>query len=381
MGTARAQQTIQGAITHDEMQRSYILYTPSTYDGSVSAPLVLNFHGFGGSAAGQMSNGDFRPLAEMYGFLVVHPQGTRLLGIPHWNVGGWTIGSTTDDVGFIDALIDSLSLDYNIDPKRIYSTGMSNGGYMSFLLACQLSDRIAAVASVTGSMTTETYDQCIPQRPVPVLQIHGTSDGTVPYQGDTWTKSIIDVLNYWVVVNQCSTAGDTTALPNLDPGDGSTVQHIVFTGGDNGVTVEHFKVTGGGHTWPGSSRGNANQDIDASERIWAFFSQFDINGAIVSTDARTSVAAMPDEIVLEQNYPNPFRPTTTIQFHLRRAATVNLSVFDVYGREVRRLLEDDRRNAGAHTTGFDGSGLTPGVYFYSLETAELRHLRKMVLLR
>src|SRR4030095_1043345 len=135
------QQTINGTITHGGLQREYILYVPSSYEPGTPAPLVLNFHGYTSNALEQMFYGDFRPIADTAGFLVVHPQGTKdMLGNNHWNVGWGT--STVDDLGFTSALIDSLSAQFDIDPNRIYSTGMSNGGFMSYKLACELSDRI-----------------------------------------------------------------------------------------------------------------------------------------------------------------------------------------------------------------------------------------------
>ncbi len=193
-----AQQTLDGSIIHDGMQRDYIIYIPGNYSGSTSVPLVINFHGLGSNATEQMWYGDFRSIADTSGFLIVHPEGTLYNGSAHWNVGGFTVGSTVDDVGFTDALIDSLSVMYNIDLTRVFATGMSNGGFMSFLLASQLSEKIAAIASVTGSMTPETYNNSNPQHPTPIMQIHGTADNLVPYGGVFYSKSIEDVLNYWV---------------------------------------------------------------------------------------------------------------------------------------------------------------------------------------
>ena len=158
-------------------------------------PLVLCFHGYGGTASGISYTTNFNDVSDTANFIVVYPQGTSLKRkvIECW---GWTLDSKIDDVGFISSLLDSLSERYNINQSRIYSTGMSNGGYMSFLLACQLSDRIAAIASVTGSMTPQTYNLCNPQRPI-VLQIHGTNDQKVPYKGNRkWSVSINKVLEY-----------------------------------------------------------------------------------------------------------------------------------------------------------------------------------------
>jgi len=145
-----------------------------------------------------------------------------------------------------------------------------------------LSEKIAAVASVTGSMTPETYALCNPQHPTPVLQIHGTSDADVPYDGVFWSRSIDDVISYWVNYNNCDTDPTITSFQDIDSLDGSTVEHFVYSGGDNGVTTEHMKVTGGNHTWSGADIDlpglNTNQDINASIEVWKFFSRFDING-------------------------------------------------------------------------------------------------------
>ena len=156
-----SQQTINASITHGGLQRDYILYVPTSYSAATSAPLVFNFHGYTSNANEQMWYGDFRPIADTAGFIIVHPNGTLdNSGTSHWNVG-WG-GSTVDDIGFTESLIDNLSATYNIDNNRIYSTGMSNGGFMSYQLACELSDRIAAIASVTGSMSTNWFNSCSP---------------------------------------------------------------------------------------------------------------------------------------------------------------------------------------------------------------------------
>jgi len=275
------QQTINASITHDGMQRDYILYVPANYSAEKAVPLVLNFHGYTSNAKDQMGYGDFRPIADTAGFIIVAPQGTLLEGRTHWNVGGWTLASKVDDVGFTTALIDSLSAAYNIDQNRIYSTGMSNGGYMSYLLACQLSDKIAAVASVTGSMTPQIYDACDPQHPTPVMQIHGTKDGTVPFDGNpAWTKSMDEVVNYWVSHNQCSETPQTTQLPDVNTSDGSTVGHLIYSNDDNKTTTEFFKVTGGDHKWPLLEGGGpgTNHDFNATLEIWKFFLRYDLEG-------------------------------------------------------------------------------------------------------
>ena len=323
--SSSAQQTINASITHDGIERDYILYVPEIYDGSTAVPLVLNFHGFGSGASQQMFYGDFRDIADTEGFLLVHPEGTTLIGNQFWNVGFPGLSSTIDDVGFTEALIDELATLYTIDLDRVYATGMSNGGFMSFLLACQLSEKIAAVASVTGSMTQDTFDDCNAQLPTPVLQIHGTEDDVVLYNENNLSLPIPDVISYWVDHNNCETTPTTTTLPDVDVSDGSTIEYSVYEGGDNGITTEHMKVIGGGHTWPGSILNSAgtNQDIDASMEIWLFFSRYDINGLLSTDDYENRHVSI---------YPNPTQ--SKINLSLNYAKEVHYKLFSPLGKQL-----------------------------------------------
>ena len=323
--SSSAQQTINASITHDGMERDYIIYVPEIYDGSKAVPLILNFHGFGSSASQQMFYGDFRDIADTEGFLLVHPEGTTFIGNQFWNVEFPGISSTIDDVGFTEALIDELATLYTIDLDRVYATGMSNGGFMSFLLACQLSEKIAAVASVTGSMTQDTFDDCNAQLPTPVLQIHGTEDDVVLYNENNLSLPIPDVISYWVDHNNCETIPTTTMLPDVDVSDGSTIEYSVYEDGDNGITTEHMKVIGGGHTWPGSVLNTAgtNQDIDASMEIWLFFSRYDINGLLSTDDYENRHVSI---------YPN--QTQSKINLSLNYSKEVHYKLFSPLGKQL-----------------------------------------------
>ena len=357
-----AQQTINESIIHDGIQRNYIVYIPEIYDGSSAVPLVLNFHGYGSNATQQMFYGDFRDIADTEGFLLVHPEGTLSNGNQFWNVGfPGTTSSTIDDVGFTEALIDELANSYAIDLDRVYATGMSNGGFMSFLLACQLSEKIAAVASVTGSMTPGTFNDCNAQHPTPVLQIHGTNDSVVPYDGNSiWTLPIVDVVSYWVNYNNCDTTPTTTTFPDLDLSDGSTVEHSVYEDGDLGSTTEHMKVIGGGHTWPGSiiNTPGTNQDIDASMEIWSFFSRFDINGPLSVNEFENRQVSI---------YPNP--TNSTINLSLSFSEEVNYELFSPLGQQ---LIIGTIKSSNQE---IDVSNLPPNIYYLKLANQVFKILK------
>jgi polyhydroxybutyrate depolymerase len=355
-----SQQVINSTVSHDGIDRNYILFIPASYDASTPAPLVFSFHGYSSNAALNMNYTGFTAIADTAGFILVHPDGT-LDGsaTSHWNVGGWTVGSTVDDVGFTNLMIEEISANYNVNANRIYSTGMSNGGYMSFLLACQLSDRIAAIASVTGSMTPQTYTACNPSHPTPVLQIHGTADGTVPYEGSpTWSYGIEDVLSYWVTYNNCNTTPTITSMPDINTGDGSNVDYFVYDGGDNGVTTEHFKVYGGDHDWPGVW---GNMDINASIEVWKFFSKYDINGLIAGVDETTIV----DEIKV---FPNP--ATDLISIHMEASEDLSYEITSTNGKYIQDGV------ITVSNQWIDVSKLTPEMYFLKIEDKVLKFVVK-----
>ena len=272
-----AQNTVNASFVHNGINRSYSFYVPASYNGSEAYPLVLNLHGYTSFGWQQSLYGDFKPIADTAGFIVVHPEGTVQPGTTNtqfWNVGFFP--SNVDDVAFLEALIDTISAEYNINPRRIYSTGMSNGGFMSYHLACR-SDRFAAIASVTGSMTATTASSCNPSRPIPVMQIHGTADATVPYAGNSGFLPIDSVVNYWVQFNNCPTPATMTNVPDVAPTDGATAEHYVYAPGDGGASVEFYKVINGAHTWPGAPLAIdvTCMDFSASKEIWRFFSQFE----------------------------------------------------------------------------------------------------------
>lgn len=272
-GSLFAQQTIDGTFMHDGEMRSYILYLPANLPDN--APLVFNLHGYGSNATQQQFYAVMNPVANENLFAVCYPQGSKdVQNTDHWNAGLFI--SDTDDVGFLTALANSLQSEYALDPERTFACGMSNGGFMSYYLACNAPETFKAIASVTGTMTDSNINNCSPTIPVPVLEIHGTADPIVPYNGTDnvpgWGDFVGSeaVIDFWTELNECSTFIEED-LPDTAPNDLSTVTSRKYTDCASGNRVWLYTINNGGHEWPGAFFGTANQDINASELIWEFF--------------------------------------------------------------------------------------------------------------
>jgi polyhydroxybutyrate depolymerase len=256
--------------------RSYRLHVPPGYDPGKPTPLVLALHPFALNAASMVQFCGLNAKADQEGFLVVYPEGTGSL--PHWNAGDMK-AQTADDVGFLAAVLDEVESLATVDSLRVFATGMSNGAMMCYRLASELSDRIAAIAPVGGTMAIA---ECRNRRPVPVLQIHGTRDRLVPFEGPgekppagMTFRSVPDSIRAWVVANGCPETPEITQLPDL-ANDGMTVRRERYAPGREGSEVVLYRVEGGGHTWPGRQAiggllGKSTRDIDANDLIWAFF--------------------------------------------------------------------------------------------------------------
>ena len=267
-----------GHIISSGERRSYLLYVPKSYDPSAPTPLVIVIHGFMQWPANQERVSQWNPLADEEGFIVVYPSGTSFP--KRWRASGTGTTGADEliDVRFISDLIDKLESQYNIDPTRIYANGLSNGGGMSYLLGCTLSDRIAAIGSVAGAYLYP-MERCTPARPVPMMVFHGDADPVVPYYGGpshsfdipfplipAWVKS-------YVTLNNCQSSPESIA--NL-PQDISGVRYI---GCAQNAEVVFYTIAGGRHSWPGGSPlpkwivGETSQSINASRLMWEFFKQ------------------------------------------------------------------------------------------------------------
>jgi len=350
--------TILDSIKSNNIMRKFRLYVPNSYTGAQAVPLVLNLHGYTSNSSQQQPYSNFMPIADTAKFLMVCPDGKAPLGNQYWNAG---FGGTENDVLFMNDLIDSLDLIYNIDLNSVYSCGMSNGGIMSYYLACNLPNRITAIASVTGSMLN-IWSTCAPTRPFPVMEIHGTNDGTVPYNGDGTFAPIDSVIKKWRIHNNCNVSPVTFSVPNISTTDNSTAVNYKYTGGNMGATVELYKVSGGSHSWPGAFPviANTNQDFNASVEIWRFFRQYKLNQFLPGVGF--------NENTLKNNikvYPNP----ATEKINIEGVADVSLKVTDLVGKTV---ITESTVNS------IDVSTLTSGIYFLNVKSGNDQSVIKFI---
>ena len=271
----------------DGENREYIIYVPAVYDGTQAVPLMFSFHGGGGMSNDFMSyTNDMRPLADTAGFIAIYPQAAV---DPTDGSYSWLHKAPTshNDIFFIEAIIDSLSNEFMIDNNRVYACGYSEGGIFSYELGCRLNNRIAAISSVSGSMLVDSFRDsyynlgfCSPVHPTAILLIPGTADFSPhsTYAGfQPYYMSADEITSYWSTYNNTDPNPIITPLPNTNTSDGSTVEERIWENGDNCVAVKELKVINGDHDWPGSS---GNMDIIATNEIWNFVSQYDINGLI-----------------------------------------------------------------------------------------------------
>jgi polyhydroxybutyrate depolymerase len=267
----------QQTITVGGTARTYLLHVPGSLQKGKPAPLVLVFHGGGGHAGNMPKFTQFDRLADQQGFIVAYPEGLNT----HWSD---TRGlSPADDVGFIRALVAEIERSQNIDLKRVYATGISNGGFFSQRLACELADKIAAVASVAATIPEPLVPVCRPSRPVSVMFMHGTKDPLVPIDGGPVARthgrcvSLAAGSSFWRNHDQTSSKPSSADLPD-NARDGTRVHREVYGGGKRDTEVVVYTIEGGGHTWPGSTQylpaflvGKASKNLDATRTIWEFF--------------------------------------------------------------------------------------------------------------
>ena len=309
--------------------RQYLLYVPSAYNGSQAYPFVMALHGLGDNM-NNFKNINMNLVADTAHFILAFPQAlvdSVLTFSTAWNSGagefGITLNPNVDDVGFLNALIDTISANYNVDQTRIYSTGFSMGGFMSNRLACELNNRIAAIASVSGTIGNGIT--CAPSRDIAVAHFHGTADQTVNYTGNPFGDDPEAMVAYWVHHNHCdSVPASIDTFPNIS-NDGKVVVHYKYPNGNYDTKVEFFKVIGGAHEWLGPT-GN---DINYAVEIWRFLYQFHWEDQVSGI---RNVGSSEDALV--NVYPNPAWRVVNVQLPASNTESVAIKLLDATGKLV-----------------------------------------------
>jgi polyhydroxybutyrate depolymerase len=271
---------ILSSLHHDGRTRTYLVHLPASYSKNKTWPVVLVFHGGGGNGEQMAKMTGFSRKADQEGFIAVYPNGTGLWQSRFltWNSGNccaWAYENRIDDVGFIRALIGQLKKDYPVDDRRVYATGISNGGMMSYRLACELSDRIVAIGPVAGAQNTD----CKPAKPVSVIILHGTADLHVLYKGGAplrmadvrnprVDRPVSEAVAFWLKHNRCR------ENPSTEKKGMVVIENYVDCSAGTAVTL--YTLMEEGHTWPGGTKwavwaDEPSREVAATDVIWEFF--------------------------------------------------------------------------------------------------------------
>lgn len=285
-------QEYERSVTVDGVRHEFYVYVPSAYGVAAKVPLLLSFHGGGGNAGQGEETVNLRPTAEKHGFILVRPEGYdgSGLGFRTWNAGaccGGAVEAGVDHVAAVRAILDLVEREWRIDADRVYATGHSNGGMLSYRLACELGDRIAAIApnaaalvdTDLGAIPPRQLFACSPPRPVPVMHMHGEADTCVPMAGGLSTgldssirPPVAEGIARFVAINHAA----TTPRVSYQRDDVTCLTYD----GEQDADVVLCTAKGGGHAWPGAAYalrtmlncgGRAITGMDANEAIWDFF--------------------------------------------------------------------------------------------------------------
>jgi polyhydroxybutyrate depolymerase len=355
------------SITVDGINRTYLLHLPTAYSLNKAFPLVIALHGGTGSAYNIQNQSQLSVKANQESFIVVYPEGIKggALNVRTWNAGwccGYASESKVDDIGFISNLLDTLINNYNIDTTRIYATGMSNGGFMTYRIGCELSNRIAAIAPVAASMS---LNDCQPSRAMPIIHFHSYLDTNVPYLGGIgdgisghYNPPVDSVLNAWALLNQCMVNNDTLV-------DNDQFTFTRWTSCNDGIEIQFYITHDGGHSWPGGNQTSTGDPvsayIDATDLMWDFFQKYTIAGPV-----NNITEADFNEFKL---YPNPAIGVVTIKMP-NSISEFRVAVFNQMGQLV--LMVSNQKSI--HLEKFPR-----GLYYIAVQTNKNNFIDKIVL--
>ena len=333
-------------IMYDGVERSYRIHIPPGFEKGYEGSLLFVLHGGGGTAEGMekyLTNKTFNRMSDTQGFIVIYPDGYE----KHWNDGRRNVSwnNSMDDVGFLSTLIDTTVNEFHLDPHRVFFCGISNGGQMSYRMACEKTDKIAGIASVVSSMSEDLISLCSPTTSIPVFIICGTNDPLVPYDGGeimlfnkTYGRvvSVNQTVQYWVSHNHCDTIPTIDYLPDKDSTDDVIIRSEEYGNGENDSKVLLYVMKGGGHTWPGGPQyfperviGKTCGDIDAGVAIVNFFNItngdtiFD-ESIVIDPSATLPLAVSPSSV-----HPSPTEETLFITLNCTNTKGIIRSYGDI----------------------------------------------------
>lgn len=325
--------------------RTYVQYLPTGFNPSTeSLPVVFCLHGIG-DVATNIANIGFNQIADTARFIAIYPQGVpNSFSQNSWN-NGTILGSNIDDLTFFNRMIDHTILDLNADPTRIYVSGFSMGAIMSYHLACNLNPRVAAIASMSGAMSSNDLTNCAPTYATPVIHFHGTADGTVPYDASPLPTLALatESIEYWRTVHTCATTSDSTQLPDTAP-DGYTVDRFIYQNCTPLSSLEHWRINGGDHEY----FYQPNNDFTEAIEIWLFFRQWSHSNPAPAGVDELSVA----QFTINQN---PFEESLEISVY--NTTTLYLQGLD--GKSISTYW----LSSGEHS--IDVTDLPDGIYILS----------------
>lgn len=339
--TVFAQQTNE-SISIGTENRTYVQYLPTGFNQNTeSLPVVFILHGLGDVATNMAGIGT-NNIADTARFITIYPQGTvNAFGSTGWN-NGTLLATTSDDIGLMNALMNNMIDNYNVDPTRVYVTGFSMGGIMSYHLACAMNDRIAAIASMSGTMSTDDIANCNPTYKTPVMHLHGTADGTVPFNsGALPSLSLVpETMDFWIGQHSCSGVTDSTQIPNT-ASDGITTDRFIWTGCTPNEGLELWRMNGADHVY----MSKPSNDFTEANEIWRFFMKW----------SHPNPTASINEIAGQLNvnlFPNPAKESITIS----SASNIEISIVDINGKVC------SINNIPSGDTTLDVSNLDAGIY-------------------
>ncbi|MEZ5008755.1 MAG: T9SS type A sorting domain-containing protein [Chitinophagales bacterium] len=358
------------SLTHNGLNRTYLIHLPENYTQNEALPLIIAMHGGFGNAYNLQNQSQLSETADMENFIVVYPEGIAggILNIPTWNAGwccGYASSSNIDDVGFINTLLDTLISQYDIDTNRIYATGMSNGGFMAYRLACELSHRIAAIAPVAASLA---FSDCTPTRPVPIISFHSYLDSNVPYHGGIgdgfsshYNSPQDSIMSKWASINGCSTFNDTIV-------NNEEYTHVQWSNCECNVEVHQYITQDGGHSWPGGNQtptGDPTSNyINANDKMWAFFQQHTLNCSSTTGIQENAVKEVPFEI-----YPNPTTETFNI-LPLNNRSDKKITIYDSFGN----FLMESKNHSSISLANYPS-----GIYYITISSNKITFTKKLLL--